>query len=86
MIDQNYVIKEINTAQLPKEVALECFQEIEIMSELDCHHVVGYYDSFIEGPSINIIQEFCQHGDLNTYIRKQNGRPFIDNFIWKVFI
>lgn len=56
------------------------------MSELDCAHVVGYYDSFIDGPSINIVQEFCQHGDLNTYIRKQNGRPFIDNFIWKVFI
>jgi len=30
--------------------------------------------------------EYCQHGDLNTYIKKQNGKGFVDNFIWKVFI
>lgn len=86
MIDQNYVVKEIDTALLPKEAAFEALQEIEIMSELDCHHCVGYYDSFIDGTTINIIQEYCQHGDLNTYIRKQNGRALIENFIWKVFI
>lgn len=70
MIDQNYVVKEIDTALLPKEAAFEALQEIEIMSELDNHHCVGYYDSFIDGTTINIIQEYCQHGDLNTYIRK----------------
>lgn len=86
VIDQNYVIKEIDTALLPKEAAFEALQEIEILSELDSHYVVGYYDSFIDGSTINIIQEYCQHGDLNTYIRKQNGKNLIENFIWKVFI
>jgi serine/threonine protein kinase len=86
VMDQNYVIKEIDTALLPKEAAFEALQEIEILSELDSHYVVGYYDSFIDGSTINIIQEFCQHGDLNTYIRKQNGKSLIENFIWKVFI
>lgn len=86
LIDQNYVVKEIDTAQLPKEAAFEALAEIEIMSELDSAFVVGYYDSFIDGSTINIILEYCQHGDLNTYIRKQNGKALIDNFIWKVFI
>jgi NIMA (never in mitosis gene a)-related kinase len=71
---------------LPKEAAFEALQEIEILSELDSHYVVGYYDSFIDGSTINIIQEYCQHGDLNKYIRKQNGKNLIENFIWKVFI
>jgi NIMA (never in mitosis gene a)-related kinase len=30
--------------------------------------------------------EYCQHHDLCSYIKKQNGKPFVENFIWKVFI
>jgi NIMA (never in mitosis gene a)-related kinase len=86
VIDQLYVVKEIDTALLPKEAAMEALQEIEILGELDSHYVVGYYDSFIDGTTINIIQEYCQHGDLNSWIKKQNGKGFIENFIWKVFI
>ena len=48
--------------------------------------MVGYCDSFIDGTCINIIMEYCQHGDLCTCIKKQNRRPFATNFIWKVFI
>lgn len=70
VIDQLYVVKEIDTALLPKEAAMEALQEIEILGELDSHYVVGYYDSFIDGTTINIIQEYCQHGDLNTFIKK----------------
>jgi hypothetical protein len=57
--DQTYVIKEIDTALLPKEGAFEAMQEITILSEFDSHFVVGYVDSFIDGSCINIIMEFC---------------------------
>lgn len=53
---------------------------------MDSHFVVGYFDSFIEGSCINIVMEYCEHGDLFNYVIKQNGKPFVDNFIWKVFI
>ena len=57
------------------------------MAEIDSHFVVGYYDSFItERNAICILMEYCQHGDLSSSIKKQNGRPFAANFIWKVFI
>jgi len=59
VIDQLYVVKEIDTTLLPKEAAMESLQEIEILGELDSHYVVGYYDSFIDGTTINIIQEYC---------------------------
>lgn len=55
VMDQLYVVKEIDTALLPKEAAMEALQEIEILGELDSHYVVGYYDSFIDGTTINII-------------------------------
>ncbi len=52
----------------------------------DCNFIVGYVDSFVDETEINIIMELCQHGDLCCYIRKQNGKPLVENFVWKVFI
>jgi serine/threonine protein kinase len=58
--DQIYVIKEIDTSKMPKEIALEQLMEIEMMAELtDSQYIVGYFDSFIEGNKINIIMEYC---------------------------
>ena len=86
VMDRHYVIKEVDTAALPSYAAFEAMQEIELLAELDSHFIVGYHDSFIDDTRINIIMEYCQHGDLSTYIKKQNGKHLIDNFIWKVFI
>ena len=61
-------------------------QEIQIMAEIDSHFVVGYYDSFITERTICIIMEYCQHGDLSMAIKKQKGKQFANNFLWKVFI
>jgi NIMA (never in mitosis gene a)-related kinase len=71
---------------MPKEVALEQLLEIELLAELESPYIVTYYDSFIEDTMINIIMEYCQHGDLQSFIKRQNGKAFIDNLIWKVFI
>ena len=84
--DQAYVIKEIDVSVLPKQAAYEAMQEIAIMAEIDSHFVVGYYDSFITEQTICIIMEHCQHGDLCTAIKKQKGKLFPNNFLWKVFI
>ena len=54
-----YVIKEIDTAKLPKEGAFEAMQEITTLADIDSHFVVGYYDSFIDGTCINIVMEYC---------------------------
>ena len=84
--DLHYVIKEIDTENFPDEVAMDALNEIQMLAELESHFIVGYYDSFIEGSKINIIMEYCPHGDLCNYLKKQNGKPLIDNFIWKAFI
>ena len=84
--DQSYVIKVIDTAKMQKDSAMEALIEIELLADFDCHFIVGYFDSFIVDTQINIVMEYCQHGDLNSYIKKQNGKNFVENFIWKVFI
>jgi serine/threonine protein kinase len=69
-LDEQYVIKEIDTAKWPKEIALEQMIEIELLAELESPFVVGYLDSFIEDTRINIIMEYCSAGDLQSYIKK----------------
>ena len=65
---------------------MEAMQEIEIMAEVDSHFIVGYYDSFITELTICIVMQYCQNGDLCTAIKNKNGKPFANNFLWKVFI
>ena len=86
MMDQYYVIKVIDTSKMPKESAIEALMEIELLAKLDSHFIVGYFDSFIVDTQINIIMDYCQHHDLCSYIKKQNGKSFVENFVWKVFI
>ena len=69
-LDQQYVIKEIDTANVPKQAALEAIQEVELLAQIDSHFIVGYIDSFIHDTKINIIMEYCQHGDLSKLIQK----------------
>ena len=59
LVDQFYVIKEIDTSKMPKEIALEQLMEIELLGELESPFIVGYFDSFIENTKINIIMEYC---------------------------
>ena len=86
LADQVYVIKEINVSMLPEQAAFEAMQEIQIMAEVDSHFMVGYYDSFITDQTICIVMEYCQHGDLCEAIKNKKGKPFPNNFLWKVFI
>lgn len=86
MQDQCYVIKVVDTSNIPKEGALEALMEIELLAEVECPYICGYFDSFIVDSQINIVMEYCSHADLCTYITKQNGKSFVENFIWKVFI
>lgn len=84
--DQYYVVKVIDTSRLEKDGALEALNEIDLLRTIDSHFIVGYYDSFIVDTQINIVMEYCQNHDLHGLIKKQNGKPMAENFIWKVFI
>lgn len=73
---------------MPEEVAHEALGEIEIMGPLESPYIVGYFDSFIDDKCIDIIIEYCPHGDLNSVIERQKiaAKPLVENVIWKIFI
>jgi serine/threonine protein kinase len=39
-------------------------EEISILGSLSSPYIVTYIDSFISDTKVNIIMEFCEHGDL----------------------
>jgi serine/threonine protein kinase len=57
------------------------------MGMVDSPYIVKYYDSFVsDSIKINIIMEFCEHGDLHSYLKKLNAKHLNENVIWKFFI
>jgi len=64
------------------------------MARMDSPYIVKYYDSFISGTSIvNIVMEFCEHGDLHRLLKKRKDQSddsknkyLSENLVWKFFI
>eukprot|EP00347_Sterkiella_histriomuscorum_P008689 403344133 len=84
-----YVIKELYTDLMPKNAALQAMEEITILGQLDSPYVVGYIDSFVCEKKVNIIMEFCENGDLSTYLQQKQKEGFSqlpENQIWKFLI
>ena len=66
----------------------EAKNESLILSKLSFKYVVKYYDSFIEDDCLNIIMEYCEEGDLGTFINNliQNNNSLSEQQIWHFFI
>ena len=81
----HYVVKEIETIWMSDKDSQKMMNEIKFMNKIHSNFIVAYLDSYAQGTKINIIMEYCQNGDLHTYMEK-NKKPFASMFIWKVFI
>ncbi|CAI2369880.1 unnamed protein product [Moneuplotes crassus] len=80
-----YVIKEVDTTAMTTQQSFDAFEEISVQATIDSPYVVTYHDSFIEGNSINIVMEYCKHGDLCNYLIKL--KEYVsENVAWKFFI
>ena len=93
-----YVLKQIpinNTSTNIETIK----NEAKILSSLDSEYVVKYYESFIEDNNLNIIMEYCEGGDLSTYMKQYKAKILSnksynsfsslilpENLIWKMFI
>ena len=89
-----YVLKEIpiNNQNTTTQKIISVKNEAKILSSLNSKYIVKYYDSFIQGENLYIVMEYCEGGDLFTFmseckkIRKNNNFYLIEEFIWKIFI
>lgn len=56
---------------------------------LNSPYIVSYIDSFVCETKVNIIMEFCENGDLQTFLLNKarlNHGNLTETLIWRFFI
>ena len=89
-----YVLKEIPLNLSSAAEKINSVQnEADILSSLNNKYVVKFYTSFKRNQNIYIIMEYCDNGDLCTFLnkikkqRKPDDEFYLkENFVWKLFI
>ncbi|CAJ1425938.1 unnamed protein product [Effrenium voratum] len=75
--DQYFIAKTIDLTCLSSKEQETAFQEVALLRRLDHPNIVSYRDNFFMGDTLVIIMQYCEGGDLATYIkdmRKQRQR------------
>ena len=88
-----YILKQIpysepNLEETRKKVQ-SANNEALILSKLSCKYIVKYYNSFVDSENnLNIIMEYCDSGDLNSFINnlKKENKYLTEEEIWFFFI
>ena len=88
-----YILKQIPYSEPNLEETMKKVQsaknEALILSKLCCKYIVKYYDSFVDSDNnLNIIMEYCDSGDLNSFINKlkKEKKYLTEEEIWHYFI
>ena len=61
-------------------------KEVSILASINSQYIVRYKDSFIENGYLYLITEYCEKGDISTFLSSQMGIPLNENKIWKITI
>ena len=69
-----YVIKQVKILAMSRKEQEAAINEVRILASLDSPYVIKYYDSFIDGDSLNIVMELAEHGNLSTFLKVRRRR------------
>jgi NIMA (never in mitosis gene a)-related kinase len=88
-----YVLKEIPLNLSSAAQKINSVQnEADILSSLSNKYVVKFYKSFKKNQNIYIIMEYCDNGDLCTFLSRMKKHRINENYyldeddVWKLFI
>jgi len=59
-------------------------REVSILASISSPYIVKYKDSFIEDGKLCLIMEYCEKGDIGSYITSQMNVPLTESKIWKI--
>ena len=68
-----YVIKQVKILAMSRKEQEAAINEVRILASLDSPYVIKYYDSFIDGDSLNIVMELAEHGNLSTFLKVRSA-------------
>ena len=83
-----YVVKKIPLIGLTSDQLKKAKLESQILSLVKSPYIVRYYESFEENDYLIIVMEYCDGGDLNNFISKNEQTKILlkENIIWNIFL
>ena len=66
-----YVLKQVNIDGLSEREQRSAYNEVKILYEIMSPFIVTYYDSFLDGGTLNMVMEYCDLGDLQQALKRQ---------------
>lgn len=82
-----FALKKVNLDKMSSVDRQTAIDEARVLSQLNHPHVIKYYDSFIDSEKhLNILMEFAPGGDLAAVLKRSNGKPLPEDFLWKLLI
>ncbi|XP_067833025.1 serine/threonine-protein kinase Nek9-like [Heptranchias perlo] len=85
--DNSLVVwKEIDLARLSEKERRDTQNEILILSVLQHHNIIAYYNHFLDDSKLLIEVEYCNGGNLYDKILQQSGKLFIEEtVVWYLY-
>jgi len=71
--EKQFAIKSIVKSSLSSAAWEHIIREIEILREVDCLHIVQFFEVYEDQKEIHIVMEICEGGDLVTCVEKNCG-------------
>ncbi|XP_078063722.1 serine/threonine-protein kinase Nek9-like [Mustelus asterias] len=85
--DNSLVVwKEIDMARLSEKEQRDTQNEILILSVLQHHNIIAYYNHFLDEHKLLIEVEYCNGGNLYDKILQQSGKLFLEEtVVWYLY-
>lgn len=68
-----YAVKSLNKRKITAANIEAVRREIDIIKECDCYYIVQFYECYEDEHYFHIVTEFCEGGDLVSFVEKKNG-------------
>ncbi|CAD7951799.1 unnamed protein product [Amoebophrya sp. A25] len=69
------VLKKISVATLDEKERQSVEQEVALLAAVRHPNIVAYKDNFVDQNHLCILMEYCDSGDLYTYLQKRKNQP-----------
>ena len=86
--DMKCVIKQIQTDDMSQKDKNDVFNEAKILQKLDHQNIIKFiefFESTKPKPTLNIVTEYADDGDLSEKIKSQKNQPFTETEILDYF-
>ena len=73
--NQEVAIKKIAFDQLEDKLKVRAIKEISILQSINHPNIIKLYDYKFDRNKLLLITEYCNHGNLHDWIKKENKLP-----------